>query len=130
MVRRTRLIILLLAISIFLISGCAEREEEKTENKIVIREGENTDMKNQNITETVKELLGCDERTAESIIKQCQLAGIEDISDIEKEDTVYTTLKLSTKESVDYYVFFGNGFFIEQIRKESIDGEQIYMAME
>ena len=88
-------------------------------------------MSHLNVAETIKELLGCEQRTAESIEKQCRFAGIEDVADVKRgPESVYTILKLSTEASGDYYLFLGDGFFLEQIRKESTDGEVIYRAIE
>ena len=74
-------------------------------------------MSNQSIGESVRELLGCEEKTAESILMQCHQAGINDIIDVEKvEEDIYTVLELSTYNEV-YYIFLGDGFFLEQIRQ-------------
>lgn len=128
MVRRTRLGILLL-ISVATIVGCEKRIVEETDDRVTIEEEEK--MSNLNVSAKIMELLECNEKTAKSIINQCHLAGIEDISAVEKEaDDVYMILKLSTEETIDYYVFLSDGFFLEQIRKGSESGEQIYMAME
>ena len=79
----------------------------------------------------LKDILQCEVKTAESIEKQLKQAGIENISNIEKESTdIYTILKISTNDVKSYYVFLGDGFFLEEIREESVDGKVIYQAIE
>lgn len=88
-------------------------------------------MNDRNVEEVLRKLPGCNEKMAVSILRQCQLAGIEGIEDVVvQSDDIYTVLKLSTDEQVDYYVFLGDGYFLEQIRKESKEGQRIYRAIE
>lgn len=130
MVRKAGLVCLLFITGVLFLCSCGKRLEKQDDSPKKVQ-GDDT-MDQLNVTETLKELLGCNTKTAESIEKQCSLVGIDDITGIEKEtNDVYIILKMTAqKESVDYYVFLDKGFFLEQIRKDAKDGKRIYMAME
>lgn len=129
MVCKTKLSVLFLLICCFIVVGCEKAEIEQSDRKMTAEEEEK--MNNLNITETIADILKCDERIAASIEKQCGLAGIKQVSEIEEQKSdVYTILKLSTEEGVDYFVFLGDGYFLEQIREKDLDGKIIYKVME
>jgi len=92
---------------------------------------EDDTMKWSKITLMIKDILGCNERTAQSLEQLFTQAGIQDIKTIEKEDDdIYRILKITTSESVNYYAYLSKGFFLEEIRKGSREGERIYFAIE
>lgn len=134
MVRRTGLMIMVL-LSIWILAGCsmADREAktmDKTEKSPVNPNGQNAaDRNEQDASEMIRELLGCSLRTAQSIEKQCHMAGIGEIRAAEKTEDVYTILELTTEDE-KYYVYLADGFFLEQIRKGTEEGEKIYTAIE
>lgn len=106
-------------------AGCGEKngaEMMKMEN-VTNRE------EKQSIEEAIQKLLDCDIWTAQSIEQQCHLAGVGEIKEVRKNENVYTILELITEDE-NYYVFLSDGFFLEQIRIGSEDGEKIYTAME
>ena len=143
MVRKAGLGLALILISILIFEGCERKKDNlsdelsKEENIEEAKKGglleikESDKMNRENVAEKIQKLLNCNIRTAVSIDKQCSSAGVEDVADVEiQPNDVYTLLKMSDKNGTDYYVFLGDGFFLEQIRKGAEDGEQIYMAME
>lgn len=121
MVRRTGLMPALLLVMWILAgaAGCSGAD----------REVETVERYEQSEAEMIRELLGCGLRTAQSIEKECHDAGIGEIVAAEKKEDIYTILELTTEDE-KYYVYLTDGFFIEQIRKGSEDGEKIYTAME
>lgn len=125
MVRRTGFVVGFIMAVMLAAGGCAGRSGTQPETETEVEEMDVLDA-----ARKAEEILGCDARTAESILKTCRQAGIGEITDMEEEpDDIYTILKV-TADSTDYYLFLSDGYFLEQIRKETIDGEQIYMAME
>lgn len=131
MVRRAGLTIMVL-LGIWILVGCSMADREgktmdKTEKSAVDSNGQNA--ADQDAAEMIRELLGCSLRTAQSIEKQCHMAGIGEIRAAEKTEDVYTILELATEDE-KYYVYLADGFFLEQIRKGTEEGEKIYTAIE
>ena len=78
MVRRAGLTIMVL-LGIWILVGCSMADREgktmdKTEKSAVDSNGQNA--ADQDAAEMIRELLGCSLRTAQSIEKQCHMAGI------------------------------------------------------
>ena len=131
MVRRAGLTIMVL-LGIWILVGCSMADREgktmdKTEKSAVDSNGQNA--ADQDAADMIRDLLGCSRRTAQSIEDQCHMAGIGEIRSVEKKEDIYTILELTTEEG-KYYLYLTDGFFLEQIRKDAEDGEQIYMSME
>lgn len=117
MVCRTGMIIVVLCI--LMLAGCStDAGEEKT-----------MEDREPNAAELICDELGCGLRTAQSIEKQCHMAGIGEITAVCIQEDIYTILELVTEED-KYYVYLADGYFLEQIRKGSENGEKIYTAME
>ena len=99
------------------------------EYEVKVESAEN--LKN-DIINKISEILNLeDNRTAESIYKNINTAlegeniiGIKDAS-----DNVGTILEVKTKNNT-YYAFIQEGYLMYKITKGSLDGEQIYQAIE
>lgn len=134
MVRRTRLMIVVL-LGIWVLAGCSTTDKEdktmdRNEQSTAAAGGQSISEENkQDAADMIRDLLGCSRRTAQSIEDQCHMAGIGEIRSVEKKEDIYTILELTTEEG-KYYLYLTDGFFLEQIRKDAEDGEQIYMSME
>lgn len=77
------------------------------------------------------EHLGCGARTAASLERTLLDAGIPALAQIAKiEDGVYQVLEVRDDASNAYYVWVARGYFVEEIRVGSLDGPQLYHAME
>lgn len=78
----------------------------------------------------MKDCLQCNERTAESIVKKLSMAGIDEISEVKRiEDKIYHILEIKNKNGDTFYAFIGRGYFLEEIRKDSLEGERIFHAI-
>ena len=122
-------------LGIWVLAGCSTTDKE---DKTMDRNGQSTaaaggqsisEGNKQDAVDMIRDLLGCGRRTAQSIEDQCYMAGIGEIRSVEKKEDIYTILELTTEEG-KYYLYLTDGFFLEQIRKDAEDGEQIYMSME
>lgn len=127
MVCRSGLAGVLLIIIIFCIGGCGEKD--LTEVKSAGEEVENMDeMKH---TERIMELLDCGQPTAVSIEQIWTDAGVDKVSEVKKvSDRGYRVLQLSTDSEETYFVFVGIYNSVEKIRKDAVDGELIFGAIE
>jgi len=82
------------------------------------------------VVESLMNILGCGERTAASIEKIIHEAGISDVSCVSNvPDDVYRVIEVKGSSSDLYYIFIGRGYFVEEIRKDNIDGDSIYYAV-
>ena len=89
---------------------------------------ENTIFKEKNeMVNRISELLGCGQRTSQSIyniIKKsvgCDLVSIE-----REEDSVYKKIVVKTVNDNCYIVLIGRGYVVQEIYKDSCEGECIY----
>lgn len=84
-----------------------------------------------NITAELGNLLGCDERTAQSVRKNISRAIKNEISTVTaKTDSIGIKLTVTDENGDVYVVFIDRGYFVSEIFKGSENGERIYFAME
>lgn len=92
--------------------------------------GENT-MENDYVIEAIGRLLGCSERTAESLFTTLEEVVPVGITDVAMEpDDYFSIIKLTTTSGNSFYVYIGAGYFISQVTEDTRDGKIIYEAME
>lgn len=124
---------ILLLCSVYL-TACGYLTAERIEIETTIVEEQDDKEKAgmaEKMSEKFAEQLGCGERTAASVYEIILDAGVPDICEISKiEDGAYTILKATDFANRDYYVFIGIGYFVEEIRTESVDGPIIYSAIQ
>lgn len=86
---------------------------------------------NSNITAELCNLLGCDERTAETVQKNISRAIKSGISTVTAEsDNAGSKLTVTDENGNVYVVFMSRGYFVSEIFKSSENGERIYFAIE
>lgn len=83
------------------------------------------------ITNELCSLLGCSERTAESVHKNIARIIGKAISSVTADtDDIGTKLTVTDENGDIFIVFMGKGYLISEIYRGSEEGERIYFAME
>ncbi|MBE6019354.1 MAG: hypothetical protein E7230_03315 [Clostridiales bacterium] len=105
-------------------SGAGETEE-------VTETGENTETEmDSEMVKTVAEILDCPERTAEGICKKFGKSIDEElISIVQIEDPYSTVLEMTGQSGRKYYAVIEPGYFLSRIVADSLEGEQLYIAI-
>lgn len=107
-------------------SSLAENSIESEE----ITEAEQIENGDADMIARISELVGCGERTAETIYNTVARRIESETTQIEKEeDSIYIKLIFETENGEIYVVLVGDGNLVEEIYKGSIDGECIYRAI-
>lgn len=81
--------------------------------------------------QTLMELTDCNEKTAQSLYDTLLESDIPDVGKIELvDDDAGYILQIEAADGSLYYVCISSYHFIEEIYRDSLDGERIYHAIE
>ena len=86
-----------------------------------------TIFSDEELAETLSELLGCNQRTSQSILNTLNRYSDDPIINITKdESSKRTRLFLSGREGNRYLAVMGRGYVVEALYRNDENGEQIY----
>ncbi len=86
-----------------------------------------TIFSDEELAETLSELLGCNQRTSQSILNTLNRYSDDPIINITKdESSKRTRLFLSGREANRYLAVMGRGYVVEALYRNYENGEQIY----
>ncbi len=127
-----------ISLLMILLCGCSTGSDERIQEDppVMEKETEDEDMNSAESTDKQEPvqilagILGCSERTAQSVLKVMKKAASGDIVKFEELETdPYRTIRFEDEEGTVYFAEIGSGYFTEKIYKNSLDGEVVYKAM-
>ena len=79
----------------------------------------------------IADILGCSERTAESLYERIEKTIPGNIQEIKEVDgDAYRIIEIKNDEGEVFYAKIGRGYFLRMINQDSKDGDIIFQAMQ